>query len=187
MEKELNSIKISILLETFKVSIRSSEEHVGRGRPGRSRYKNKRTTVIPYREFVLFVGRFNQNILKSLVALLYYAPLRISEVVGDGTRKWKVLSAYGRGLSYQGTLPKDWQNSDQKNGLWDWRHRDSLPGILKEDISIDGLLLKIQSKPLKHGRRDGPLEIDIRYPFSEVPEVEDRGDAGPGGLWPSGS
>ena len=146
----------------------SSDEHVGRGRPGLSRYISKRTTVIPYRDFVIFIEKIPEKSIKSLVALLYYAPLRISEVVGDGIRKWKVLSAYGRGLSYQGTLPKGWANSDQKNGLWLWRHRDSLPGILREDISIDGLLLKIQSTPLKHGKREGPLEIDIRYPYSNL-------------------
>lgn len=150
--------------------IESSEEHVGRGRPGRSRYRSKRTTVIPFRDFVLFVERIDQIQLKSLVALLYYAPLRIAEIVGDTPKKWKVLSAYGRGMSYQGTLPEGWATTDFKfnNGLWVWRHRDSLPGILKEDITIDGLLLKIESKPLKHGRREGPLEIDIRYPFSNL-------------------
>ncbi len=146
----------------------SSVEPVGRGRPGRSRYRAKRTTVIPYRDFVSLVERLDSISLKSLVALLYYVPLRISEIVGDSKKKWRVLSAYGRGLSYQGTLPKGWTNSDQKNGLWDWRQRDSLPGILKEDITLDGLLLKIQSKPLKHGKRDGPLEIDIRYPLSNL-------------------
>ena len=141
---------------------------MGRGRPGRSRYREKRTTVIPYRDFVLFTERVDRNVLKSLVAFLYYAPLRIAEIVGDGPRKWKVLSSKGRGLSYQGKLPESWLKSEQEDGLWIWKHRDSLPGIVKEDISLDGLLLLIKSEPLKHGKRDGPLEIDTRYPYMDL-------------------
>ena len=79
-----------------------------------------------------------------------------------------MLSSYGRGLFNQGILPENWQKSDQRNDLWVWRHRDSLPGILKEDISIDGLLLVIHSQPLKGGKREGPLEIDIRYPYVDL-------------------
>ena len=54
--------------------------------------------MIPFPEFVLLVDRIDFKALKSIVALLYYAPFRIAKVVGDRTKKWKVLSSYGRAL-----------------------------------------------------------------------------------------
>ena len=108
---------------------------------------------------------------RSLVAFLYYAPLRIVEIVGDGPKKWKILSRRGRALSREGSLPEDWQD---RNRFWEWRYRDPVPGIKKGDISLDGLLLQVISKPLKHGKRGDdrdnpiPLEIDIRYPYVDL-------------------
>ena len=107
---------------------------------------------------------------RSLVAILYYIGLRIAEICGDKKRKWKKLTAYGKSLSKEGILPKNWQKTPENEGLWYWKERDPLPGILKEDISVDKNIVRIYSKPLKHGKREGQgqLELDLRYPYVDL-------------------
>jgi integrase len=154
----------------------------GRGRPGQSRYKIKRTSAIPLKQIKVLVRRLDQDLTKSLIVLLCYCGFRIAEVVGDVTSKGKVLSDVGKSQRIQGILPRDWPKHDESENLWVWRKRESLPGILKRDIEQDGNLLSISSQPLKHGKREGNLELDIDLPlvdlvirqWKETPNPEDK-------------
>lgn len=142
-----------------------------RGRPGESRYKSKRQSIVEFEEFQTLVEKINiKNVtFRSLVVILYYIGLRIAEIVGDRKRTWKKLTSHGRSLSKEGMLPKNWQNTEE-GLLWYWEQRDPLHGILKEDITLQGNILRISSKPLKHGKREGEgqLELDLRYPYVDL-------------------
>lgn len=139
---------------------------IGRGRPGESRYKRKRISIISFGEFKELMEKIEIKELKSLTALLYYLGLRVAEIVGDRPRKWKKLTDKGIVLSNARNLPPNWMETEEGD-LWYWKHRKTLPGILKEDITLDGDTLRIYSKPLKHGKREGvgQLELDIHYPY----------------------
>ncbi len=137
-----------------------------RGREGESRYKSERRTMIPFKEFETTLSNIDLLVWKSLVTLLYYAGFRISEIIGDYKRRWKILSPKGRALQRQNKLPEDWIKIDESENLWVWKYRDELPGIVKEDISLDGTQLTIFSEPLKHGKREGEgIELSTTYPY----------------------
>jgi len=145
------------------------EEVELRGRPGESRYRSRRQTIIQFDEFIELVESIETDnvLLRSLVVILYYLGIRIAEICGDGKRRWKKLTAYGKSLSRDEILPKNWRNTEEEDDLWYWKERGPLPGILKEDLSLEGNILRIYSKPLKHGKREGEgqLELDLRYPY----------------------
>ena len=140
-----------------------------RGREGESRYKNKRRTMISLEEFETSLNNLNLLVWKSLIVLLFYAGFRISEIIGDQKRKWKILSATGRALQRQNKLPLNWIKTDLSQNLWIWRNRGKLPGIVKEDISLEGTRLTIFSEPLKHGKREGEgIELSTTYPYVDL-------------------
>jgi integrase len=141
-----------------------------RGRPGESRYREKWRSTIPFEDYVSMLHRLEETGEQSLLTILYYTGLRIAEVCGDGERKWKVLTSEGKSFSRQGKLVKGWMDPEYENTLWVWKHRKGLPGIVKEDIKINEGLVKIYSKPLKHGKREGEglIELDMRFPFMDL-------------------
>jgi integrase len=131
------------------------------------------------------VDTLGDNLTKSLVVILYYCGFRISEATGDGDRKWKVLSVEGRALSKQKKLPDNWMDGEYENKLWWWRRRSSsLPGIVKEDIKVQDGNIYITSKPLKHGKRTGSLELPLSLPMVDL--VVNQWKATPDGakVWP---
>ena len=95
-----------------------------RGRKGKSRYISKRQSVISFGEFEALIEKIDiKNVtFRSLVTILYYIGLRIAEIVGDGPRKWKKLTKYGKSLSRDGDLPKNWKDSAEGE-LWYWEER----------------------------------------------------------------
>ena len=101
--------------------------------------------------------------------MLYYLGIRIAEICGDCKREWKKLTTHGKNLSREGGLPRNWKETEEGE-LWYWEQRDTLPGIVKEDITLQGDILRIISKPLKHGKREGQgqLELDLRYPYVDL-------------------
>ncbi len=165
-----------------------SEKHSGRGRKGESRYKYPRQKTIDFEEFETIMKKIKiENVeYRSLVAFLYYLALRIAEICGDKKRKWKKLTPYGTRLSKDGALPKDWKETEEGE-LWYWKERGPLPGIVKEDIALQGDILRVVSKPLKRGKRKPPgggegvgeLELDVRYPYvDEIVEQWKRTEKG---------
>jgi hypothetical protein len=150
---------------------------LGRGRKNQSRYKAKRDNIITFTEAKALVDTLGDNLTKSLVVILYYCGFRINEAIGDGDRKWKVLSVEGRALSKQKKLPDNWMDGEYENKLWWWRRRSSsLPGIVKEDIKVqDGniyieaaeaweanRLPRAAAKPTHGGSCSEPVEGDTR-------------------------
>lgn len=146
-------------------------ENPGRGRRGESRYISKRQSIVDFNEFQSLVEKIEiENVTyRSLVTILYYLALRIAEICGDRKRKWKKLTSRGKNLSIEGSLRRDWKET-KEGELWYWKQRDPLPGIVKEDLTIEGYILRISSKPLKHGKREGEgqLELDLRYPYVDL-------------------
>lgn len=125
--------------------------------------------MIPFEEFETFLNRIDILEWKSLIAMLFYTGFRISEIIGDYKRKWKVLSPKGRRLQRQNKLPKDWIKIDESEKLWVWKYRGELPGIVKGDISLEGTRLTIFSDPLKHGKREGEgIELSTTYPHVDL-------------------
>jgi hypothetical protein len=99
----------------------------------------------------------------SLVAILYYSGLRIAEVVGDSGRRWRVLSEKGQALANsEKGLPPDWIHDAT---LSEAKRRGLLHGVLKEDMTLEGETLYLNSDPLKHGKREDPLELDLAWPM----------------------
>ncbi|MCX6653918.1 MAG: hypothetical protein NTY03_02225 [Candidatus Bathyarchaeota archaeon] len=49
--------------------------------------------------------------------------------------------------------------------LWQWRYRDTLPGIKREDIIIQRGVVYVTAKSIKHGIRDDPLEFSTKLPY----------------------
>lgn len=151
------------------------KEKPGRGRKDKTRYISKRETTVDFEEFQTIIEKIKiENVVfRSLVAILYYLGIRIAEICGDRKRTWKKLTDRGRALSNAGELQKDWEETEEGD-LWYWKHRDPLPGIVKEDISLQGDTLRIYSKPLKHGKREEPggglaaLELAIDYPYVDL-------------------
>jgi hypothetical protein len=87
-----------------------------RGRPGESRYKSKRQSIVTFEEFQDLIQKIppSRVDLRSLIAVLYYIGFRIAEVCGDGNRKWKKLTSHGKTLSKDGMLPRGWKNTEER-------------------------------------------------------------------------
>lgn len=137
-----------------------------------SRYRQKRKTPIMRPEFEKIVQKVQANSAAfrvdsmtqtSLVAILFYSGLRIGEVVGDSGRQWRVLSEKGQALANsEKGLPDDWIHDPT---LSEAKRRGLLHGILKEDMTLEGETLYLNSDPLKHGKREEPLELDLAWPM----------------------
>lgn len=158
-----------------------------RSRPGESRYLAKWRTTIPFEDFVLMLRRLEETGEQSLLTVLYYSGFRIAEICGDGPRRWKVLTPEGKSFSKQERLIKGWMDPEYEGRLWTWKHRGSLPGIVKEDITISGGLMKIYSRPLKHGKREGEglIELDMKkFPFMDLVAMQWEATEPGGRVWP---
>ena len=92
--------------------------------------------------------------IEALLSILWYFGLRIGEIVGDIPRKYLVMN--------KETKIKDITKTSKGH-----------EGILKEDVEIEGSLLKITSdEPLKHGERTNPLYAHLNKPgVYEIIEV----------------
>ena len=141
-----------------------------RGRPGQSRYKTKRSTPIPFKEFVEIIENTEDLEEKSLLAFLFYTGARVSEIVGDSAKRYKKLSQKGRALKEKGILPRDWIKRPEHEGLWIWVERPPIKGLTKEDFEIDKTknVLNVNLKPVKRGRRIAPLELPLDLPYMDL-------------------
>lgn len=157
-----------------------------RGRPGESRYRDKWRSTIPFEDYVSMLHRLEETSEQSLLTILYYTGLRIAEVCGDKGRRWKVLTSEGKSFSKQAKLVKGWMDPEYEGKLWEWKTGKAHPGIMKEDIMMGDGLMKIYSRPLKHGRREGEglIELDMKFPFMDLVTMQlENTDAGER-VWP---
>jgi integrase len=146
------------------------EASIMRGRLGTTRYIDKRETTITRVELETMISRLEDPRLKALSVLSFYTGLRLAELVGDTPRKWKILNHEGKRLQTIGELPgrpedREWMRDPN---LWEWRYRDPLPGLVKEDVRVQGDTVYIISKPLKHGKRKHALELPVDLPYMNL-------------------
>ncbi len=99
---------------------------------------------------------------RSLLAILWWTGLRISEIVGDRERTY-LVSRFTKdeqlALKLQDVNWRDLENPLIK------KTSPVRPGIHKEDMEVQGSILRIVADPLKHGEREAPLELPLSLPY----------------------
>lgn len=102
---------------------------------------------------------------KSLLGILWWSGLRISEIVGDRERSYMVSR-----------FTKDEQLALKLQDI-NWRDLENplikktspiRPGICKEDMEIQDNILLVVADPLKHGEREAPLELPLNLPYVDL-------------------
>jgi hypothetical protein len=91
-------------------------------------------------------GKYSKLLVKSLLAILYWTGLRKTEVIGSNAHKY--------------VLPLCKRHSEPIV-----KTTEAIPGILKEDVKVDGDRLLIYAKARKHGKREAPLELFLDLPY----------------------
>jgi len=103
----------------------------------------------------------------SLLAVYYWTGLRLSEVVGDRKRRYKVsrFSKEEREDMRRSGIKWEEQPDPYTIRISPERH-----GIRKEDIEFDEErnVLRITALALKHGKREAPLELSLDLPFADL-------------------
>jgi len=129
---------------------------------------------------------------RSLLALLYWTGLRVSEVVGDKPRRYIVQSPYAKteeakqrarrekppGVPWKQFWDRYWRTTE---GYYEEKYSEGNPGILKEDIVLDVSyyqtsngdwievpILKITAAAKKHGERKAPLELELQWAYVDL-------------------
>jgi len=87
--------------------------------------------------------------VKSLLTLLYWLGIRKTEAIGSKAKRY-VLPSCGRH-----TQPIV-------------KVSEAIPGILREDIWIEGEWLMIRALARKHGSREAPLMLHVSLPYVEL-------------------
>jgi len=103
----------------------------------------------------------------SLLAVYYWTGLRLSEVVGDRKRNYKVSRFSKEEREDMRRKGIDWTKEPEPHII---RTSPERPGIRKEDIEFDEErnLLGITALALKHGKRDAPLKLSLHLPFVDL-------------------
>lgn len=120
----------------------------------KSRRKNNYLGVDPLRD-------------ASLLAVFYWTGLRISEVVGDRPRSYRVSRFSREQREEMKRRGVDWK--DQPNP-YITRTSPERPGIRKEDVELDEErnVLLVSALALKHGKREAPLELSLDLPYVDL-------------------
>ena len=103
----------------------------------------------------------------SLLAIYYWAGLRLAEVVGDRKRNYKV-SRFTK--EEREEMKKKRINWKEQPDAYIIRTSPQRPGIRKEDIEFDEErnVLLIHALALKHGIRKDPLELSLHLPYVDL-------------------
>jgi len=104
---------------------------------------------------------YKPDFLIAAHALFYWTGLRLTEVIGRKSIKWKVRCKACKGIG----CPKCRQNG------YVFRIGPPHPGILKEDIKLEEgfiLVYSIDENVLKHGNRVAPIFIPTQLPYVDV-------------------
>lgn len=168
------------------------KDRPGRGRPGESRYKDtekrhgKLERTITYDQFVELLQKMEMKkggLYTSLLVILYYTGLRIAEIVGDGERRYLILSDAGIEQRRMGRLPTDWREIPELHREY---IRPAVEGILKEHIRTEGNLIKISAPALKRGIRKATdeLVLSLEYPYVALIREQERATEPREKVWP---
>lgn len=111
--------------------------------------------------------KYDALTLKSFLAVLYWTGLRKTEV--HGARSHRYVLPPTKGPRHKEPLI---------------RHTDPIPGILKEDITLQGDTLFIVAVARKKGKREAPLELWTNFPYVNL--IVEQWQRTPNGekVWP---
>jgi len=177
-----------------------------------NRYKNKKTQTVSYDELKRWLDRVrveprvsgDPNLYlgndpirdSSLITVLWYTGLRITEIVGDRERTYRVISEYAKSDEGKKLARAEMPSGEKWMTWWNkyWRQHEEYydkrtspahDGILGKDIrfrivdEVDTLgndvelpVLFITAKAKKHGKRDAPLQLCLNWAYMEL--VEDQ-------------
>ena len=103
----------------------------------------------------------------SLLAVYYWTGLRLSEVVGDRKRRYKV-SRFSK--EEREDLRRRGIKWEEQPDPYTVKISPERIGIRKEDIEFDEErnVLRITALALKHGKREAPLELSLDLPFVDL-------------------
>ena len=87
--------------------------------------------------------RYSVRFVQGVLAIGYWTGFRVSEVLGDSGRKWKVKSG-------------------------EVRHSEPFPGLLKENVWVDESYIYILQVSRKHGHRVDPVALPLTLPFVDL-------------------
>jgi len=95
------------------------------------------------------LGKYDPLTVKSFLAVLWWTGLRKTEVHGAKRHRY--------------VCPSCKRHSDPIV-----KYTEAIPGILKEDIEIEGDFMVIEAVARKHGKREAPLELWLGFPFVDL-------------------
>ncbi len=95
------------------------------------------------------LGKYDPLTIKSFLALLFWTGLRKTEAIGAKRHKY--------------VCPPCSRHAEPIV-----KYTEAIPGILKEDIEIQGDIMLIEAVARKHGNREAPLELWIGFPFMDL-------------------
>jgi len=103
----------------------------------------------------------------SLLIIYFFSGLRLSEVVGDRPRRFKV-SRFS--MAKREDMVRSGINWKTQPNAYVVKTSPEYPGIRKEDIEFDEEknVLKINALALKHGKRDSPLQLSLDLPYVDL-------------------
>lgn len=103
----------------------------------------------------------------SLLAVFYWTGLRLSEVVGDRPRSYKVSRFSREEREEMKRRGVDWKTQPNP---YITRTSPERPGIRQEDIELDEEknVLSITALALKHGERKAPLQLSLDLPYVDL-------------------
>jgi hypothetical protein len=96
-----------------------------------------------------YLRKYDLLLVQSLIAAYYWLGTRKTELIGSKPKRY-VLPSCKRHIQ-----------SIEKRGK-------SIPGVLKENVWIEGEWLMIEAAPRKKGSREAPLMISLSFPYANL-------------------
>lgn len=132
------------------------------------KYLKENPTCIAHARIIFFK-------ISALLALIYYLGLRVSEIVGDKSYKYKVVWRQELVDS-----PKHMDYPEKPDGIdkkyptgFIYKWTKQIHGLRKQDMRITKTTIRIDPKEVrKHGKRDEPLWIPLELPGAK--EIEEQ-------------
>jgi hypothetical protein len=103
---------------------------------------------------------YTVEFIQGLLALHYWVPFRRSEIVGDSGHKWKVAKRDENGH----IIPNEFVV----------RTSEPFPGLLKENVWVDGDYVFFMQIARKHGHREAPIARPLSLPHMNL--IKDQWD-----------
>ena len=93
--------------------------------------------------------KYSALLIKSFLALLFWCGIRKTEAIGSPAKRY--------------VLPSCKRHSEPIAKV-----SEAIPGIVKEDIWLEGEWLYVQAKARKHGSREAALMLPVGFPYVDL-------------------